>query len=149
MNRDNLHRQYRTIQIIWAAMLSSLAIYAAVCHLAGDSLKQGIGEGIPLDLIRNILIGVSVSELFAIQLIRKQILTLQKGMGQQNVIRKYLLASVISYAVCESIGIFGLVLYFLGSTEEILYSFIGMSALAMFYHRPVYEDLEDLVKKGQ
>ncbi|MGE0085028.1 MAG: hypothetical protein AB7S75_11475 [Desulfococcaceae bacterium] len=148
MNSDTLRNQYRTIHILWLAMLASLAVYAAVCHLAGDSIRQGIGEGIPLDLIRNILIGISAAELAAIQLIRKKILTIQKGMEQQAVIRKYFFASFMSYTVSESIGVFGLFLYFLGSTQETLYSFIGISALAMFWHRPVYEDLEDLVKKG-
>ncbi|MEZ4524367.1 MAG: hypothetical protein R2941_00400 [Desulfobacterales bacterium] len=149
MNRDSLRNPYRSIQIIWLAMLSSLAIYAAVCHLAGDSIRQGLGEGIPLDLIRNVLIVASAVELAVIHLIRKKILTIHKGMGEQNVTQKYLSASVISYAISESIGIFGLLLYFLGSTQEVLYSFLCISALAMFYHRPVYEDLEELVKKGR
>ena len=148
MNKDNLRNPYRIMQIIWLAMLSSLAVYAAVCHLAGDSIRQELREGIPLDLIRNILIAVSAGELAAIHFIRKKILSISRGMEKQNIIQKYLLASIISYAVCESIAIFGLFLYFLGSSQQTLYSFIGISALAMFYHRPVYEDLEEMVKKG-
>lgn len=148
MNSNTFRNQYKIIQIIWLAMLASLAVYAAVSHLAGNSIRQDFGEGIPLDLIRNVLIGISAAELALVHLIKKKILTIHRGMGQQTVIQKYLLASVLSYAICESIGIFGLLLYLLGGSQETLYSFIGISALAMFWHRPVYEELEEMVKKG-
>ncbi|MBU2499127.1 MAG: hypothetical protein KKE57_09510 [Proteobacteria bacterium] len=51
---------------------------------------------------------------------------------------------MISLALSESIGIYGLVLFFLGDSLRTLYTFIGISALAIIYHRPKREELETL-----
>jgi len=51
---------------------------------------------------------------------------------------------IVSLALSESIGIYGLVLFLLGDSFQTLYIFISISALAMFFYRPKREDLETL-----
>lgn len=148
MNGETLEKQYRALQIIWVAMLLSLGAYVAVGQLAGDSIRQGISDSMPLDTIRTILFGVSVVELIGIHYVRKTMLRLSRGTAQQAVAQRYSVTSIISYAVSESIGIYGLVLYFLGDDIQSLYVLMGISALAMVYYRPKYEVLKDLVRKA-
>ena len=56
-------------------------------------------------------------------------------------------ALVLCLALCESIGIYGLVLFFLGDTFQTLYTFVVISAAGMFYYRPKREELETLLSK--
>ena len=50
----------------------------------------------------------------------------------------------VSLALSEFIGIMGLVLFFLGDNFQVLYTFMAISALAMFFYRPRREELETL-----
>jgi hypothetical protein len=64
--------------------------------------------------------------------------------AQSSSIGKYAVAMVVSLALSESIGVYGLVLFFLGESFRTLYIFIGISALAIFLYRPKREELESL-----
>jgi hypothetical protein len=57
---------------------------------------------------------------------------------------RYTTAMVVALALCESIGIFGLVLFLLGDTYRTLHAFISLSAVSMVYYRPKLEELETL-----
>ena len=57
---------------------------------------------------------------------------------------QYTAVVVISLALVESIGIYGFVLFGLGGGLKTLYTFIGISALAMIFYRPKREELEKL-----
>jgi hypothetical protein len=51
---------------------------------------------------------------------------------------------IVSLVLCDSIGIFGLVLFFLNDSFRTLHFFIGISALAMYFYRPKREEFETL-----
>jgi hypothetical protein len=57
---------------------------------------------------------------------------------------KYFRATLISTALSESIGIYGLVLFLLGKDWSSLYFLIIVSAIAMYYFRPKKQELLDL-----
>ena len=145
MNTDTLQKHFNVIRIIWLAMLASLGIYFVICQLAGDALRQHAGDEAFLDLMRRVLIGIAAAELIFTDFFRKWILKARPGMTAAMVVQRYSLMSLVSFAVAESIGIFGLVLYFLGDTKAYLYFLIAISALAMFYYRPRFGTLETLV----
>ena len=140
--------------IIWGAMVISLWVYIAICFLVGDKVRQTILEGYTLVLIRNILFGISVIELIIAHFIRKLIMrkpeTDPGSISQHepvtqdsgNMHAKYLRGMVVSLALCESIGIYGLVLFFLGSSFQTMYIFMIISAAGMLFHRPKREDIE-------
>ncbi|MFC1839610.1 hypothetical protein ACFL1N_08520 [Thermodesulfobacteriota bacterium] len=142
--------------IIWGAMVVSLGVYIAICVLIGDKVRQTMGEGFPLVLIRNILFGISIVELIATHFIRKLMMrepeidpgsiSAPEPVAQEpvNIHGKYLSAMVVSLALCESIGIYGLVLFFLGDSVQTMYTFMAVSAAGMLFHRPKREDLEEL-----
>lgn len=144
VNDDMLRKHFTVIRIIWTAMLASLGIYLAFCLLAGNTVRQpGPGEA-PLDTLRRILIAVSAAELVFIDLFRRRTLKPRPGVSPATAIRKYAVTVLVSWSAAESIGIFGMVLYFLGDDAAYLYFLIAVSALAMFHYRPRYGTLKGL-----
>ncbi len=148
-----------TLWIIWGGIFGSLFIYVFICHQFGDEIRQNANLNIPLDLVRNVLYGVAVSTLILTRFLRKFLLTGRSGSSgptslnsppdpaQSSPIGKYVITMVVSLALSESIGIYGLVLFFLGESFRTLYIFIGISALAMFLYRPKREELETLAMR--
>ena len=149
MNTETLQKHFNVIRIIWLAMLASLAIYLVVCQLAGDAIRQEVGNDVPLDLMRRILIGISAALLLLIDVVRKRTLKPREGMTPEAAVQRYSVTSLVSYAIAESIGIFGMVLYFLGESDIYLYFLIAISAMTMVYYRPKFEALEALVRGAE
>jgi hypothetical protein len=148
-----------TFWILWGAIFGSLFIYLFVCHQFGDGIRRSASPNMPLDLMRNVLYGVSILTLIGTRFLRKFMLAGRSdGSGpmslkpaspsnQSSLIGKYAVAMMVSLALSESIGIYGLVLFLLGDDFRILYIFIGISALAMFLYRPKREELETLAMR--
>lgn len=64
--------------------------------------------------------------------------------NQPTFLAKYATALIVSLALSEGIGICGVVLFLLGDGFQTLYIFTGISALAIYFHRPKKEELEAL-----
>ncbi len=149
MDTATLQKHFKVIRIIWLAMLASLGIYLIVCLAAGNAIPREVDSDAPLDLIRRILIGISAVELIFIDIYRKRTLKPRPGLTQAVVVQKYSLTSLVSCAVAESIGIFGMVLYFLGDSPVYLYFLIAIAAMSMLYYRPKFVTLEALVRAAE
>jgi hypothetical protein len=143
--------------LIWAAMLGSLFIYIVVCHLLGEEMRGDFAEsGFPFELFRNILYGVVAAELIMSYYLRKFMLKGRLSIAQADMssrsstlnrfpfMGQYTAIVIISLAIADSIGIYGLVLFLLGGDFKTLYIFIVVSALAMIFYRPKSEELEKL-----
>ncbi|OGP55997.1 MAG: hypothetical protein A2Y65_03700 [Deltaproteobacteria bacterium RBG_13_52_11] len=149
--RGAINKGMRTLWLIWAAMLGSLLIYIFICHQLGEGFKSAEESDVPIDLLRNIFFGVAAAELIMSYYLRRFML---KGrlsavirsspLNQPPFVGQYTAAVIISIALSESIGIYGLVLFVLGGGFKILYTFIVVSALAMVFYRPKREELERL-----
>ena len=151
--RGTNERGLRTLWIIWAAMVGSLLMYVFICHQFGEDIRRTASHDLPLDLIRNILSVVALVTLFLAHFIRKRMLAGQLGSSgaglfrsgpasnQPSLLVHYTAAVIVSLALSESIGIFGLVLFVLGDSFRTLHIFIGISALAMYFYRPKREEL--------
>ena len=153
--------QLLVMWIIWGAMLVSLLIYVLICHLVIDGIRQSLESDFTFDMLRNILYGVGIFTLFLAHFVRKFILTPRTGgsgsmtskppplKDQSQVVGKYVMAMLLSLALSESIGIFGLVLFLLGDSFQTLYIFIGISALGVFHYRPRREEIMKLAAATQ
>jgi len=152
--RDAIAKGMQTLWIIWAAMLGSLLIYVFICHQPGVGFKSVGGSDFPIGLLRNIFFGVGAATWLMAYFMRRSMLSVRAGVpkpkpGERMVkwdappfIAKYATAVIISLAFSESIGIYGFVLFLLGGGFKTLYTFIGISALAMVFYRPKREELE-------
>lgn len=139
--------------VIWTALFLSLFVYVLVCHLVGDKIRQNANPDFPLDLFRNILYFIAIIELIISYFLRKAALAVRSSdtsprksiisqtSTQSAFIGKYAVAMIITLALSESIGIYGMVLFFLGDSFNTLYTFIGVAAIAMFFYRPKKEEI--------
>jgi F0F1-type ATP synthase membrane subunit c/vacuolar-type H+-ATPase subunit K len=153
--------QIQVLWIIWVAMIVTLGIYVLVCHLVIDGIRQSVDSDFTFSMLRNILYGVAIFTLFVAHFVRKFILTPRSGVAESmseqtpplkdpsQLIGKYTIAMLLSLAFSEMIGIFGLVLFFLGDSFQTLYIFIGISALGMFHYRPRRAEINKMLTAVQ
>ena len=154
--RADFEKGLKILWIIWAAMLGSLLIYVFICHQVGEEIRGNMKPEFPIGLLKNILYGaICVTLLFA-HFLRRFMLTGSFSRSefkpyhpgsishQPALLAKYTVAVLVSLALCEGIGIYGVVLFFLGADLKTLYIFIAISALSMFFYRPKIEELERL-----
>jgi hypothetical protein len=146
----------RTLWVIWAAMLGSLLMYVFICHQPGVGFKGVGGSDFPIGLLRNIFFGAGAAAWLMAFFMRRSMLSVRAGISKPKpvermvkwdappCIAKYATAVIVSLALSESIGIYGFVLFLLGGVFKTLYTFIGISALAMVFYRPKREEIEKL-----
>jgi hypothetical protein len=141
-----------TIKIIWAAMLFSLAIYLFVGLYARDQFATSIDESI-IQTLRNVLYGISIITLVAAKFIRNILLKStftgrRQGTNIQHpALARYSTAMIVSLALSESIGIYGLILAFLGSSTTDLYLLLVIAAAAMIHFRPKKEEVVGIAQQ--
>ena len=152
--RSTNEKGLQTLWIIWAAMVGSLLVYLFLCHQFSEDIRQAGSYDIPLGLIRNILYVAALVTLFLANFIRKRMLArpfATSGAGlfepgavsnKPSLLAHYTTVVIVSLALCDSIGLFGLVLFMLGDSFRTLHIFIGISALAMYFYRPKREEIE-------
>jgi len=63
-------------------------------------------------------------------------------------LQKYSAATIVALAMSESIGVYGLILFFLGKNSTDLYLLILISAAAMVIYRPRKDEMLNLVQAG-
>ena len=159
-NTESFEKGMMVTRIIWAGIFVCLFIYVIVCHaVVGGNFRSEVPD-VPLDLIKNILFGASIILLFLAYFIRRRIVSVEPG-GALNrpfgpssthnlaqFLPKYTAAILVSSALSEAVGIFGLVLFLLGDSFQNLYLFIGISAIALIYFRPKKEEIEKMAGAG-
>ncbi|OGP85975.1 MAG: hypothetical protein A2Z08_06500 [Deltaproteobacteria bacterium RBG_16_54_11] len=154
--RDAIDKGVKTLWVIWAAMLVSLLMYVFICHQPGIGFKGVGGTDFPIGLLRNIFFGAGAAAWFMAYFMRRSMLSVRAGISKPKpvermvkwdappYIAKYATVVIVSLALSESIGIYGFVLFLLGGGFKTLYTFIGISALAMVFYRPKREEVERL-----
>lgn len=154
--KEAINKGMLTLWVIWGAMLGSLFIYVVVCHVLGEGFGRIEGSDLSIGLLRKILAGMGVVVVLVAYFMRRFILSGQRVIPQSKpdertvgwnttpFVAQYMAVVIVSIALSEGIGIFGFVLFILGDSFQTLYTFIVVSALAMFFFRPKSEELDKL-----
>ncbi|MCX6556212.1 MAG: hypothetical protein NTW95_02080 [Candidatus Aminicenantes bacterium] len=152
ITEQEIDRGMATLKIIWLAMLVFLVGYA----FAGRMIAPGMTSTMSREafgMLRTALYALGFAALIASRFVKRMILA-GKGhaIGQTqtrppSVLQRYTSAVIASLAMSESVGMYGLVLFLLGKDETDLYLLLGISALAMVYHRPKREELASLYQE--
>lgn len=128
------------ITIVWIAMLAALPIYAAAGLLAAPTLPPVLGAE-AFGILRRVLYVAAAAILLSIGRVRRLVRGGEPpapgpgGIPASPSPRAFA-AVIVSLAMCESVAIFGLVLYLLGRNTTDLFLLLGISAAAMIQHRP-------------
>lgn len=155
---EQLDRAWTVIRIIWGALFASLVVYLLVGKSIEDQLEP-MGADFPLATMKIALFGVSLLTFFITFYVRKTMLKISVRSSpfvpdpsmrtQHPAAGKYLIAIIVAMALSESIGIYGLVLFFMGKDSAALYQFTILSAMSMFYFRPRKEELLQVAAEMQ
>jgi len=159
--RDAIDKGMQTLWVIWAAMLGSLLIYIFVGHQLGEGFIGTERTELPISLLRKICAVLAAGAILTGYYLRRVTLKGRSGAARSAMARRatalnqppfvthYTSIIIVSLACAESVGIYGLILFLLGDSFQTLYTFIGISALAMVFYRPKREELERLAKVYQ
>ncbi len=151
--REELRRGMKVIRLTWAAMLLSLGVYLYVCH-ATTAQRPAHNAADVLPAMTTALFAAAAVALIVIRPVRRYLLSpdgpaprqspwrTARGAPSHPATARYLAATVVTLALAESIGVFGMVLFFLGADFRTLYLFVAASATAMVHYRPKTEELE-------
>jgi len=144
-----LEAGWRMILVIWGVLFASLGVYLIVCMNIEKSIQINVDPGFPLKTIRYALFGVSCITLFVVYYLRKFLMkpnisianSRQTSSNQHPAVGKYTVAIILTSALLEGIGIYGVILFLLAKDTLSLYQLFIISAAAMIFFRPRKEEL--------
>lgn len=144
---------FALILIIWGAILASLGVYLGVGLFMGDTFTVALRDEFPVVTLRYVLFGMSAATLAGVHVLRRFMLghpggsTASVSSGQHPAVARYAVIVILSSALLESIGIYGLVLFLTAGDSLSLYQLLGLSAVAMLVYRPRKAELLDLARR--
>ena len=154
MTEQEVDKRLMILRIIWFAMLMSLVVYLFVAIWVATDLKPSISEE-TYGILRTALYIMSIVILIAAKYVRKLVISGRSQVSQPApalehlALQKYSGATIVALAMSESIGVYGLILFFLGKNSMDLYLLILVSAAAMVIYRPRKDEMLSLAQTGR
>jgi len=142
MPQASLQQQFKTTNYIGLAMMASVFIYAAIV--------LGIDKGyIPYKASLNITILPTIKYiLLVISILHYLIIRFFQKFSSKSA--AYLPAgAIITFALCEAVGIYGLVVFLLTRNPTDFFIFMVISLLYFYLFYPRYADWERLWNKNK
>lgn len=134
--------------LIVVGMVSILLLEGVLAYVYGEDLKAKFAwaEGDLINL-RTVFYWVAILTLPLTNLIRHVQLRLNQTMPTPTPAKnRYCVTVLVSMVLCESIGLYGLCLYFLGDGLNTLIIFFGIAALGMFLYRPKQHEFDAILQ---
>jgi len=151
---DQIDKGFTKIMVIWIALIGSLLFYLIICKAVESQIQLSM-EGPQLEVLKYALFGMSAMTLLGAYFFRKLMLNKislpAQGSSFQSdshpAVGKYLIVIIIVMALSESVGIYGMVLFFISKDSVSFYQLMVLSAVAMFVFRPTKEELIGVAEK--
>lgn len=136
--------------IVWGALVLSIPVYGAVLVLAP---MEGGAEPELLRLFRLALPLAAAAEIVAIVVVRKVMFfgPLEEGEFEDldELHQGYFTTSIVTWALAESIAIYGFVLSFLGAPLAYFWGFAVVAILLDLYYRPDFDGIESTFESNR
>lgn len=128
-----------SLWIVWAALSGSVLACAVIAFLqtrAAASIDASFPQTLYLVLLgmglSNALVSVVIRQFLLVRAVRRGTLDLQTSAGSQRAFVLFL----VTWALSETLGIFGLVIVLLGASFVSGIPFWGLALVLMLLHRP-------------
>ncbi len=158
MKTEDLRKQYLILKIIGGAMIASIFIYAGVTEWirANNEPFTGFVKPVPpMEILRSALIAVALIEFVLLNILRKlfksgklDAFLKASARGGGVAFAPFMSFSMITFALSESICIFGLVLFFIAGSRMDFYIFFALSLVAYAINFPRFADMEVWARKS-
>jgi ATP synthase subunit C len=143
---QELSKTLLSMRFIWFFLFLSPLFYLAVGLYLEPTLKVNLDKK-TLETVKMVLYIIAFVTLVGTGYVRNLMLSRPGNPQNQNqlvkdpMLQRYFTAMIVALALSESIGIYGLVLFFLGKDQTDLYLLTLVSAAAMLFYFPKKEHL--------
>ncbi len=133
-----MEQQKLTLWMIWGSMLMSLAVYGALpLLLAGETPNAETASSLA-PILGLVALGLAVASV----VLRRTLLDAPLAAGEIDPetpegAQRIQVGFVVAWVLSEAVGIFGLVLWFLGRDTALLGGFLAASAVLLALHAPL------------
>lgn len=157
-NAESLRSGHRKAVLFCLTIIPSVIFYAGLVEYLARSSPPFRGFS-PIGAeffskLKLLLLGVTAVTFVVIPIIRNRVLANAPGArnasGDQlrELPDKLVSNTIISIALCESIAIYGLVLFFLNGARQEFYLFFLLSLVALIFHFPRFSRWEDWARSA-
>jgi F0F1-type ATP synthase membrane subunit c/vacuolar-type H+-ATPase subunit K len=156
---DKLKAAYRRASIIGGAMISSVFIYAVIAAVieAGQESFEGFAPTGGA-LLRNVFLGLSLFQVVFIKLFRSRMFAMEsrdqatgvaKPPSLDDSVQRLMTTSIVTFAMAESIAVYGLVLFLLNGSSNDFYVFLAISLACFVLFFPRFDRWYEWIQKQQ
>jgi len=156
--RRALEVKIQKAQILFVALLSSLVVYLVVCYLLAAQGEPPVVTGAAIEILKPALGTLAFFSLIAsfalrARLLRKAIAGLPAQPTQTDeamaeaVIRAAMTPWILGWALCESVAIYGMILFIMTFQWELFLPFWGIGLAAMLAQAPSLRSLEEALRR--
>jgi hypothetical protein len=139
-----LKARYLAVNFIGLAMIASVFVYAGVVELLKWQMAPfaGFAKLAPgtVALIKYIFLALAAAQFGVIKAVQK--------IRPASSVEKLSLTAIITFALCESVAVLGLVLFMLAGNSLDFYIFMLISLGFFYLFFPKYEQWEERVRAG-
>lgn len=152
--RRALEVKIQKAQILFVALLSSLVVYLVVCYMLSVQGEPPVSAA-PIEVLKPALGTLAFFSLIAsfvlrARLLRKAIAGLPAQIDESQaeaVVRAALTPWVLGWALCESVAIYGLILFVMTFDWGLFLPFWGVGVVAMLTQAPTLRSLEEALRR--
>jgi F0F1-type ATP synthase membrane subunit c/vacuolar-type H+-ATPase subunit K len=157
--KDDLRKAFRMTVFIGAAMIASVFVYAVVVEIIKKQHEPFHGfapMGDIVSTLRYALLGVVAVVFFVIRFLNKLMLSTKTPIRSAAMVspfspevQRLISASIVTFALCESVAIYGLVLFLIQGNSGDFYLFLVLSLFFFSIYFPRYGKWEEWVKERE
>jgi hypothetical protein len=157
---EELRKAYKITVIIGVFMMSSLLVYAAVVELIKKEFAPFAGfSPLPDDqvtMLRYALLGLAAVAFFLIRYLKRVMPTPKSPSGISQIygqyspeVQKCMTVEIVTFALCESVAIYGLVLFLIQGNSMDFYVFLLLSLFYFAIYFPRFGTWEEFMKEKE
>ncbi|MEW6607801.1 MAG: hypothetical protein AB1414_10185 [bacterium] len=151
-SQTKLNKSLLTIRIIYFANILSLVIYLFIPNILHHFSFEGLVKFKEIDWLKNILYLISALTVVVILIVKRFLdnpgkIPLTPESKIDEIIRPLISGNILIFALCETIALYGLVLFLIGSLLGEFYFLIGLSFVLFLICFPKQEKWEKIVSQ--
>lgn len=143
----DLAQHYRVTRAIGAAMIASLLIYAVVVEIirARFAPFEGFTRFPQWEVLRYAFVGLAVADAVLIRSLKARLLAARSAGTAPGAALQT--ASVVTFALCEVVGLWGFVLFVVAGSLVDFYFFLVLSLLLFGLHFPRWDQWQEWARR--
>jgi len=159
IENNDLHKAYRMTMFIGVVMIASVFVYAVVVEVLKKQHEPFGGfapMGDVISTLRYVLLGVAAVDFFVIRILNTLMLSAKTPTRRSAMVspfspeaQRLMTASIVTFALCESVAVYGLVLFLIQGYSSDFYLFMALSLFFYSVYFPKYGKWEEWIKEQE